>query len=146
MSSPSRQRPDLANIHHFALTVTDVEASAAWYERVLGLQRLPSPFPHHGAEDSGYGVLLVEPQRGFAIGVHHHATNHGEAADEARTGLDHVGLAVDDRTDLESWTSWFDEQGVTHSGVTDMTEPIPYSVVVFRDPDGIQLELVHLPS
>lgn len=33
-------------------------------------------------------------------------------------------------------------QGVTHSGVNDVTEPIPYSTLVFRDPDNIQLELI----
>jgi hypothetical protein len=32
------------------------------------------------------------------------------------------------------------------SGVIDTTDPIPYSVVVFRDPDNIQLELIHLPG
>ena len=39
----SNARPALAGIHHVAITVSDVEASAAWYERVLGLQRLPAP-------------------------------------------------------------------------------------------------------
>jgi glyoxylase I family protein len=35
---------------------------------------------------------------------------------------------------------------VPHSGVNDKTEPMPYSVVVFRDPDGIQLELMYAPG
>lgn len=40
--------PALTTIHHYSPTVSDVEASAAWYERVLGLSRVPAPFPHWG--------------------------------------------------------------------------------------------------
>ena len=36
--------------------------------------------------------------------------------------------------------------GVSHSGVTDSADAIPYSALVFRDPDNIQLEFVHLPG
>jgi hypothetical protein len=46
-------RPALGALHHVAVTVSDVEASAQWYERVLGLQRLPAPIPHYGNESPG---------------------------------------------------------------------------------------------
>lgn len=146
MDTNENKRPGLTNIHHFALTVTDVEKSVAWYGRVLGLQRLPAPFPHHEAEDQGFGVLMVESTLGFGIGLHHHDANVGEPANEGRTGLDHFALGVPTRQELDTWVAWFDQAGVEHSGVTDMTEPMPYSVVVFRDPDAIQLELVHIPD
>ena len=83
---------------------------------------------------------------GWAIGIHRHARNRGTPADETLTGLDHFALAVAGRHDLELWAERLDEQGVQHSGVIDTTDPMPYSVVVFRDPDNIQLELVHLPG
>jgi hypothetical protein len=35
-----------------------------------------------------------------------------------------------------------DEAGVEHTGIRDEREPFPYSTVVFRDPDNIQLELI----
>ncbi len=38
---------------------------------------------------------------------------------------------------------WLDELGIEHSGVIDTNTPMPYSVVVFRDPDNIQLELFY---
>ena len=132
--------------HHLAVTVSDVEASAEWYERVLGLQRLPAPFPHHGDESPGFGVLLVEPEAGWAIGVHHHERHRSEIADETRTGMDHVGLSVPDRRDLDEWAARLDAFGVTHAGVTDMADPVPYSALVFRDPDNTQLEFVYLPG
>ena len=45
---------------------------------------------------------------------------------------------------LDAWASWLDELGIEHSGVIDTDKPMPYSVVVFRDPDNIQLELFHM--
>lgn len=142
----STQRPALGVLHHLAITVTDVGASVAWYERVLGLQRLPAPFPHHGDESPGFAVLLVEPDAGWAIGVHHHERHPSGSADETRTGMDHVGLSVPERRDLDSWAARLDALGVAHAGVTDMADPIPYSALVFRDLDNIQLELIHLPG
>jgi glyoxylase I family protein len=136
--------PALAGYHHFAATVSDVEASAQWYERVFGMSRVPVPFPHYGGKKSGYAVVLTEPRSGIALGLHHHDTNPGQPFDERRTGLDHMSFAVADRADLNVWASWLDSLGVENSGVTDAGDPVPYSVVVFRDPDDIQLELMHM--
>ena len=55
------EAPRIANNHHFSPTVTDVERSAAWYEQVFGMVRLPMTFPHHEREDTGYAVLLIDP-------------------------------------------------------------------------------------
>jgi hypothetical protein len=60
--------------------------------------------------------------------------------------MDPVGLSVLERVDLDAWAARLDALRVSHSGVTDMGEPIPYAALVFRDPDNIQLEFVHLPS
>jgi hypothetical protein len=35
---------------------------------------------------------------------------------------------------------------IEHSGVIDTDNPMPYSVIVFRDPDKIQLELCYIAS
>ena len=138
--------PAVTGFHHFSPTVSDVEASAQWYERVFGMNRVPVPFPHHGAEDSGYAVLLLDPRSGAAIGLHHHDANPGQLFEECRTGLDHISFGVAGRADLDTWAAWLDELGIEHSGVIDTDSPIPYSVVVFRDPDNIQLELFYLAA
>ncbi len=137
--------PATTGFHHFSVTVRDVDASAAWYERVLGIQPIPVPFPHWGDEKGGHAVVLMNPENGLIIGLHHHEANDGEPFQEARTGLDHLALGVGQRADLDVWAAWLDELGIDHSGVIDATEPIPYSVVVFRDPDNIQLELAYMP-
>jgi glyoxylase I family protein len=138
--------PAIAGFHHFSPTVSDVEASARWYEQVFGMSRLSMTFPHHKAEQEGYAVLLIDPRSGVVIGLHHHEGNAGEPFQENRTGLDHMAFSVGSHADLEAWASWLGTLGIENSGVVDVTEPMPYSVVVLRDPDNIQLELFHMAS
>ena len=135
------QLPTITGVHHIAVTVRDVDASAEWYERLFGAFRVPVTFAHHDREDTGYAVLMIEPGSGLAIGLHHHTANDGESFDERRVGLDHVGFGVTARADLERWASRLDELGIEHTGVRDITDPVPFSTLVFRDPDNIQLEL-----
>ncbi|HKY16985.1 MAG TPA: VOC family protein [Microthrixaceae bacterium] len=130
----------ITGIHHISVTVRDVEASAAWYVQVFEMTRLPITFEHHDCEDTGYAVLLIHPS-GLVLGLHHNAGNDGVEFDERRTGLDHFGFAVADRGQLDAWVAKLDELGVEHSGIRDLTAPIPFSTLVFRDPDNIQLEL-----
>jgi catechol 2,3-dioxygenase-like lactoylglutathione lyase family enzyme len=133
--------PAITGIHHFSVTVRDIEASAAWYHRVFRADRVPMKFPHYECEDTGYGVLLVEPRSGLAIGLHTNTGNDGAPFDEACTGLDHVGFNVSSREELDAWLVWLDELGIPHSGARTGNLPFPYATVVFRDPDNIQLEL-----
>lgn len=137
--------PSITGVHHFSPTVRDIEASATWYEQVFSLIRVPVTFPHHDREDTGYAVMLIDPASGLGIGLHHHEGNEGEAFDEQRTGLDHMGFKVATREDLDAWVAKLDGLGVEHSGIRDITEPVPFSTLVFRDPDNIQLELIWAP-
>ena len=58
--------------------------------------------------------------------------------DERAVGLDHLALRVPDRAALEAWAKRLDDLGVEHSGVVDESAG---PLIVFRDPDNIQLEL-----
>jgi glyoxylase I family protein len=138
--------PPTTGMQHLSLTVSDVEAGAAWYTRVLGMNRVPVTFPHHLDEDGGFAVVLVQPQSGVMIGLHHHEGHAAGGFDERRTGLDHIAFGVAERADLDAWTAWLDEQGIEHSGVQDVKSPMPFATVVFRDPDNIQLELFYMAS
>ncbi len=133
--------PGITGIHHISVTVTDLAASLAWYQRLLGADHLPMKFPHYGCEDTGYGELLVDPRSGVVIGLHTNTGNDGQRFDEARTGLDHVALNVASRADLEAWTARLDDLGIQHSGIRVGEQPFPFATGVFRDPDNIQLEL-----
>jgi glyoxylase I family protein len=146
MATPTDTRPALAGFHHFSATVSDVEASATWYQRVFGMMRVPPPFPHFGGEDNGYGVVLLDPTTGLNVGLHHHPDNTGEPADERRCGLDHMAFRVPTRADLDAWASWLDSLGIAHSGAVDAVDPMPYSALVFRDPDNVQLEVFYMDA
>src|SRR5215210_9468325 len=79
MPSPPRPR-----LHHIAITVTDLDASIAWYERVFGIT-FQMEVPHPG----GTGKILADDGRELMFALHRHDANAGETFVETRTGLDH---------------------------------------------------------
>lgn len=120
-------------ISHLDLSVSDAEASAGWYQRVLGLERLRrSDFPGRTM------IVLLHRPSGLIIGLNHHQDMPGGRFDERRCGLDHVGFAVPRRADLDVWQARLAELGVEHSPVADVDSG---AALVFRDPDNIQLEM-----
>jgi len=99
--------------------------------------------PHSG----GVGKILADPGMQLMFALHRHETNDGHLFAEPTTGLDHAGFVVPTRADLEVWQEHLETNGVVRADTADkpLTQsPIadePYgSVLVFRDPDNIQLE------
>ena len=138
-TSPSAT-PGLTGIQHVGLTVRDVEISAEWYQRVLGLQRQFEE-PHHHSDQGGYAVVLGTPDMSLNVGLDHHPANAGDGFDPTRTGLDHVCFQVSGVEALAEWATHLDRLSVANSGVYPM-EGTPFSLLTFNDPDGIQLELI----
>ncbi len=137
---PAVARP---TIHHIALTVTDLAASVLWYEEVFGL-RFQKDIPH----EAGVGSLLADEARTLIVVLHRHDSNDGARFRETGTGLDHVGLRVPRREDLVAWQGHLEGHGVERRAVADgpltqspIADEAYASVLVFRDPDNIQLEL-----
>jgi catechol 2,3-dioxygenase-like lactoylglutathione lyase family enzyme len=130
--------PSISAIHHISLTVGEIDRSVAWYTDVLGLEHL---MDEKHPDGSGYAVVLGKADWSMCVGLHIHDANEGEAFAEHRTGLDHVSFLVSSRAELDAWSARLDDLRVTHSPVSDQEG---YSVLVFRDPDDIQLELVCL--
>jgi catechol 2,3-dioxygenase-like lactoylglutathione lyase family enzyme len=135
-------------VHHVALTVTDLDASVAWYEEVFAVKHILDA-PHEG----GTARILSDPEMTLMFALHRHDANRRESFTETRTGLDHVGFMVPARADLERWQEHLERNGVVRADDADkpLTQsPIsdqPYgSVLVFRDPDNIQLELFSPPQ
>ena len=130
-------------LHHLALTVADLDASAQWYQSVFDVQPVLD-VPHQG----GVGRILADAGQTLMFALHRHDANDGALFEETTTGLDHAGFAVSGRADLEAWQDHLEAHGVVRNDAADkpLTQsPIadePYaSVLVFRDPDNIQLEL-----
>jgi glyoxylase I family protein len=132
----------ISGIHHFGLTVRDVEASAAWYERVLGFRR-------DGGFESSDGerrkVFLRHDGLEVRLGLTQHRHGDQDWFDERRIGLDHLAFAVAARDDLDLWTRQLADAGVAHSAPASANSIAGAAVVVFRDPDNIQLEFFFDP-
>jgi glyoxylase I family protein len=126
--------PDITGIHHVGVTVTDIERSAPWYSELLGLTKLMEEAHPDG---TGHVIVLGKPDWSMCVGLHTHPTNDHERFSETETGLDHVSFLVSSRAELDTWESRLTEFGVEHSPVNDRDG---YSLLVFRDPDNIQLE------
>jgi catechol 2,3-dioxygenase-like lactoylglutathione lyase family enzyme len=121
-------------VHHFRLTVTDVGRSVAFYTGLLGFKKLmdlnPGAFLSNGSVSLGIGP--------FPDPVH---AMEGDRFSENRVGLDHMSFAVPSRKALEDAVRVLDARGVPHSEVRDLGEAFGIAILIFRDPDNIQLEL-----
>ncbi len=137
-----------ARLHHIALTVTDLDAGVDWYGKVFGVQHVMDA-PHEG----GVGPILADETMSLMFALHAHDASKGEAFHETRTGLDHVGLVVPTRQDLLSWQDHLQTNGVVRAAAADrpltqspIADEVYGSVLVFRDADNIQLELISLAA
>jgi catechol-2,3-dioxygenase len=130
--------PELLTIAHVTLTVSDLNRSVLWYERLfdtkLVLDEDPGPFRR--------AVWIVGGQT--LVGLH----EFPDPADtlpfnERRVGLDHLAFAWSSRSELEAWQVRLDGLGIVNGGVVDAAYGSGLSC---RDPDNIALEFFAPPS
>lgn len=124
-------------ITHVALTVTDLERSLPWYQRLFGAEPVLD-------EDTGPFRHVVWSLGDTLVGLHEFPDGRSDVTfDERRPGLDHLAFACADRSELEQWAERLDELGIRHGGIVDA----PYgSGLSFRDPDNLPLELFAPPG
>lgn len=121
----------MPSVHHITLTVSDIDASVAWYQRLLG----PATLVHRSGP--GWVRTRMEWPGGLIMGVTRHESTPPERFDHARIGLDHIGLACADEAEVRGWHDVLEQMGAPHGPVED----VPYGwAVTGRDPDGIAIE------
>jgi len=130
--------PTFSSVHHVNLTVTDLETSAEWYERVLGLN---PGWTMDDIEGRGRKIILLVPETDLRIVLSKHQANDGKPSSEFQTGLDHIAFTVRDRATLDAWCERLDQLDVPRSSIK---EGATGWLITFRDPDNIQLELYTL--
>jgi glyoxylase I family protein len=124
--------PTITGGHHIALTVRNADRSAQWYGDLLGMQVVLK-----SDDDTVRFRILAHPGSGWLIGIRQYPGREEGAFDEFRTGLDHFAFAVSSRAELESWEQRLHKADVR---LTPIAETPIGSVIVFRDPENIQLE------
>jgi glyoxylase I family protein len=129
---------ELAGVHHLGLTVLDVERSARWYREVLDFVEVGRLGDDH---DERRKIFLRHQGLPIRLGLVSHRDGPRRRFDETVAGLDHLSFAVSDRSTLERWCRRFDELDVEYTQIADANSIPGALVVVFRDPDNIQLEL-----
>lgn len=125
---------ELGPVHHFKLTVTDPTRSRDFYTGLFGFQVVGE-----------FGPVILIGNGSVMIGLGPApaptpATAH-DRFDENRVGLDHLSFGVTNREALDQAVRIFDQRGVPHGEIMDLGEAFGLCVLVFRDPDNIQMEL-----
>jgi glyoxylase I family protein len=131
-------------IHHVDLVVSSIERSLPFYRDLLG------PLGWHGVSE-------VQGERdetiwylwgpGSSIGVREALSSREAPFDRYEVGLHHVAFEAGSRAAVDERASWVITQGVeVESGPEEYWYSPGYYAVFFYDPDGMKLEIVHVPG
>jgi len=124
--------PTITGGHHVAFTVRDADRSAKWYGDLLGMKVVSQ-----GDDEVVRFRVLAHPESGWVVGLRQYFGHTAGTFDEFRTGLDHFAFAVSSRAELAACEEQLRAAGIPFTPTVDTAMG---SVVVFRDPDNIQLE------
>jgi glyoxylase I family protein len=135
------------SISHIALTVSDLERSTVFYNKVfefIGFKGVEVPESTQEAMKTqlkawvgpGYSISIRPSKGEFAHRLH----------DRSAPGFNHMAFSAADRSDVEKLYELLKQMGAT---VLDAPAEYPYSpgyfAVYFADPDGLKLEFAYAP-
>ena len=131
---------EINGVAHTFITAGDFEESVAFYRRLLpflGMQIVadtPNTFYGVGGR-TGFGIQRPTPE---------HA---GARFDQGRIGLHHHCFRARERGDVDEAFDFLTSIGarIVHGPQDDAFAPGYYSVL-FEDPDGLRLEITHVPG
>jgi catechol 2,3-dioxygenase-like lactoylglutathione lyase family enzyme len=131
---------EINGIAHIFITAANFERSRDFYRKLLpflGLREVgdgPESYYCVGGR-TGFGVNAAPPE------------HRGEKFDQTRVGLHHVCFRVRERAEVDEAHRFLVEIGakIVHGPQEDHYAPGYYSIL-FEDPDGIRLEINHVPG
>jgi glyoxylase I family protein len=131
-------------VHHVDLVVSSILRSLPFYRELL------EPLGWHRVREvegeRGETIWYISGP-GSSIGLRE-AQSPGEGAyDRYRVGLHHLALEAPSRFAVDERAEWLRGRGAEiESGPEDYSYIPGYYAVFFYDPDGIKLEIVHVPG
>jgi glyoxylase I family protein len=132
-----------SGVHHVDLVVSSIERSLPFYTGLLG------PLGYHSVgevEGERGETIWYLSGPGTSVGLRE-AQTESDAYDRYRIGLHHLAFEADSRAQVDERADWIRSQDMEIE-----SEPMEYSylpgyyAVFFYDPDGLKLEIVHVPG
>jgi catechol 2,3-dioxygenase-like lactoylglutathione lyase family enzyme len=134
---------DQMGIHHVDLVVTSIDRSLPFYRELLG------PLGWHGiseVEGERGETIWYLSGRDTSIGLRE-SVGVRDAVDRYRVGLHHLAIEATSRAVVDERTAWLRSTGaLLESEPQEYTYMPGYYAVFFYDPDGLKLEIVHVPA
>jgi glyoxylase I family protein len=131
-------------IHHVDIVVSSIERSLPFYRDLLG------PLGWHGVSE-------VQGERGetiwylwgpgSSVGLRQATSPRETPFDRYEVGLHHLAFEAASRAKVDERADWVVAQGMqVESGPEEYWYSPGYYAVFFYDPDGMKLEIVHVPG
>lgn len=118
-------------LDHVAIMVKDMEVSARWYQKVLGLQKYELP------EWGAYPIFLLAGKSGIALFPV--KADGEENKSDPSIRIDHFAFNVT-RDAFDKALKWYEELGLKHT----VRDHHHFISVYTQDPDGHTVELTTL--
>ena len=131
---------EINGLAHVMLTVSDFEACAPFYRKLLACLGMKPVI-------DGDGMLYCVGGR-TALGIMRAEEKFaGERFEQLRVGLHHVCFRARSREDVDALHEFVKDLGATIVHAPEEASFAPgYYSLLFEDPDGIRLEINHLPG
>ena len=130
-------------VHHVDLVVSSIERSLPFYRDLLG------PIGWHGMGEvegeRGETIWYLSGSSTTVIGLRQAMTEG--TYDRYRVGIHHIGFEVPSRSIVDERAEWLRSTGAELESEPQEYSYMPgYYAVFFYDPDGIKLEILHVPA
>jgi glyoxylase I family protein len=129
-----------AGVHHVILNVRELARSRAFYGWLMPRLGYPGVTEHAGGagwygESGSFWIKAADAR--FA----------GDTFDKDRVGLCEIAFRAGSRAEVDALARALAERGATILDPPREYDYTPgYYAVFFADPDGVKLELVHIPA
>jgi glyoxylase I family protein len=135
-------------LDHLDLVVTSLERSVPFYQELLGLTRRTEIEGERGERVVYISRPDEEPSGNFALGLRERQSDaHRLPYDRYAVGVHHVAFQVGSRAEVDERAEWLRAVGTDiESGPAEYGYSEGYYAVFFYDPDGLKLELMHVPG
>ena len=130
--------------HHVDLVVSSILRSLPFYRELLE----PLGWHRVGEVEGERGeTIWYISGPGSYLGLRQAQTPTAEPFDRYRVGVHHVAFEASSRHDVDERAEWLRSRGMSIESGPEEYSYIPgYYAVFFYDPDGIKLEILHVPA